>query len=169
MLFIGPAIDAQRARLAGPEASPQSPMHACQLPGARSCSIVAVTHFHPQPQAPAPLSTSSATGWTACVGIGGRLVGLTGRHRRNMHRVGRRSFPQPSIDQQPPLSLIFRNPTPAGLVTQFGISSAYFKPHHRRCHGRDHSGSPTAWDSLPDLPRPHDDRTIRGDIGRPMG
>ena len=44
-----------------------TPAHAaCQLHRATSSSTVALTNFHPQPQAPATLSTSAPTGWTAC-------------------------------------------------------------------------------------------------------
>ena len=37
------------------------------------------------PHAPVPLWTSVPPGWTACVGMGGRHIGITGRHHRNTH------------------------------------------------------------------------------------
>ena len=74
----------------GSRGVPQAPSHtSCPVPGGPSCSTVPPQTLSLNSHAPVPLWTSVPPGWTTCVGMGGRHIGITGRHHRNTHTLSR--------------------------------------------------------------------------------
>ena len=68
----------------GSRSVPRTPSHtACSLPAAPASSTVPPLTLSLNSEAPVPLRTSAPPGWTAWFGMGGRHVGIGGRHRRN--------------------------------------------------------------------------------------
>lgn len=72
-----------------------------RVSGGPSCSTGPPRTVSLNSHAPVPLWTSLHPGWPACVGIGGRHIGITGRHHRNTQRLATSSYEVHSRSARP--------------------------------------------------------------------